>query len=64
MPGATFDRYLLAVATDKPVAREAIAAALERLDVSGTPREVSERVAALAAREAQAVQWGARAIRY
>lgn len=64
MPGATFDRYLLAVATDKPVARQAVAAALEGLDVSGTPREVSERVAALAAREAQAVQWGARAIRY
>ena len=64
MPGAVFDRYLLAVATDKPVVRDAVGSALARLDVSGTPREVSERVAALAAREAKAVHWGARAIRF
>ena len=58
------DRYLLVLATDKPVAREAIAGALERLDVAGTPREVSERVAALAAQGSHATEWGARAIRY
>jgi len=64
MPKVAFDRYLLVVASDKPVARGAIAAALEQLDVAGTPREVSERVAALAARESGAAHWGARAIRY
>ena len=58
------DRYLLVLATDKPVAREAIAGALERLDVAGTPREVSERVSALAVQGSHATEWGARAIRY
>ena len=60
----TFDRYLLVVATDKAVATSAIAGALLGLDVTGSPREVTERVATLAAREAGATQWGARAVRY
>jgi len=64
MPKVPFDRYLLVVASDKPVARDAIAAALERLDVAGSPREVTELVAELAARESGAAHWGARAIRY
>jgi hypothetical protein len=60
----TFDRYLLVVATDKAMATSAVARALSGLDVSGSPREVTERVATLAAREAGATQWGARAVRY
>jgi len=59
MPKVAFDRYLLVVASDKPVARGAIAAALEQLDVRH-PREVSERVAALAARN-QVPRTGVRA---
>ena len=64
LPGARFDRYLLALATDRPVAPEVVAAALERLDLTGSPREVSERIAALAARASKSAQWEARAIRY
>jgi len=64
MPKVALDRYLLVLASDKPVAGNAVAAALARLDVTGTPREVSERVAAFAARESGAAHWGARAIRY
>ncbi len=64
MPKVALDRYLLVLASDKPVATDAVAAALARLDIAGTPREVSERVAAVAARQSGAAHWGARAIRY
>ena len=64
MPKVPFDRYLLVLASDKPVAGNAIAAELQRLDMAGTPREVTERVAELAARQSGAAHWGARAIRY
>lgn len=63
-PRAGVDRYLLVVATDRPVTPRVMAQALARLDVTGTLQEVSARVAALAAREAGATQWGARAVRY
>ncbi len=64
MPKVAFDRYLLVLASDKPIAGVAVAAALGRLDMAGTPREVTERVAELAARQSGAAHWGARAIRY
>ena len=63
-PRTGFDQYLLVVAMDKPVTSRAMAKALARLDLTGTPQQVNERVAALAAREAGATQWGARAVRY
>jgi len=59
---ANFESEVLA--SDKPVAGNAIAAELQRLDMAGTPREVTERVAELAARQSGAAHWGARAIRY
>lgn len=62
--GVPFDRYLLVLATDKPVARGSIEGVLDELDVTGTPREVNERVATLIARETGTTQWGARAVRF
>lgn len=64
MAGTPLDRYLLVVATSRPVRREAVASALNDLDVTGSPREVSERVASLVARVSGVTEWGAHAIRY
>jgi hypothetical protein len=50
MAGTPLDRYLLVVATSQPINREAVAGALDDLDVTGSPREVSDRVASLVAR--------------
>jgi hypothetical protein len=64
MAGTPLDRYLLVVATSQPINREAVAGALDDLDVTGSPREVSDRVAALVTRVSRVTEWGARAIRY
>jgi hypothetical protein len=64
MAGTPLDRYLLVVATSQPINREAVAGALDDLEVTGSPREVSDRVASLVARVSRVTEWGARAIRY
>jgi len=64
MAGTPLDRYLLVVATSLPVHDDAVVSALDGLDVTGSPREVSDRVASLVARVSRVTEWGARAIRY
>jgi hypothetical protein len=64
MAGTPLDRYLLVVATSLPLHDDAVANALDGLDVTGSPREVSDRVASLVARVSRVTEWGARAIRY